>query len=90
MECLCIEGVRVCWEGEQHPEWTVLFNEILRYDVHMDLRGFLMGSLQRLPYSKNLYLLNLLTADAPTRYKLTAIMQEKAIRILDPSILQHP
>lgn len=75
MEWLCTEGVRVCWEGEQHPDWTTLFNEILRYDVHMDHRGFHMESLQRLPYSKNLYLINLLAADAPTRTKLTAIMQ---------------
>lgn len=89
MEWLCVEGMRVCWEGEQHPEWTVIFNEILQHDVHMDQRGFLMESLQRLPYSKNLYLINLLAADAPTRTKLKAIIQEKAIRILDPSILQQ-
>lgn len=53
----------------------------------MDHRGFLMESLQRLPYSKNLYLLNLLAADAPNRAKLITIMQEKAIRVLDPSVL---
>ncbi len=77
---------KVCFQQrfcDQKPEFITLLCELLVYDTE-DHSKFIMFSLQHLPFSKKLYLLNLLlTGDAIERRKLAAIIEEKGIRILN-------
>lgn len=55
----------MCFEdklSDQHPQYITLLNLLLIYDVNDDHSKFIMYSLHHLPFSKALYMLNLMLA----------------------------
>jgi hypothetical protein len=91
-EYFCSVAKKICFEDrlcDQRAEFIALLNELLAYDVNEDHTKFITYSLHHVPFSKKLYMLNLLLApDQNDRRKLSAIIQEKCIRVLDQAILQ--
>lgn len=50
--------------AEQHPQYMILLSSLLLYDVNDRHNNFIFSSLKHLPYSKELYLNNLLIAES--------------------------
>lgn len=82
---------KICFEGainNHSPQYINLLNELLLFDTNQSHDKFAMFSLNSVPYSKKLYLINYMTSGGSEREKIRVVMEEKGIRILDPSILE--
>ena len=83
----CGYGKEICFEdklNDQHPQYISLLNQLLIYDVNQKHNQFHMFSLNNLPFSKNLYLLNLLSANnSIEKQKMITLIHEKSIRIMN-------